>query len=497
MSDSTATTTLEDSTSALMPSKSPLAETHEESTLKRGQRPPVAMVPKQRSIDNVPPQPSEELTSDQEPPSKETTGVSKPAPIPPPTSAKPKHRTSIKELSPPPPTVEEEITTPERQLHDNEVESKIQEKPQPPTASKPVPPPTKPKNKRSLTDVSKDTTINDISSPEEQLNTSIEEQLPTDNNKFSKPSPPRKVKKLVVEPASEGSNNTNTSNIKPVPKPRAKASTNSEKRLSISMEESTTANSSDLGSPVEEGVSSSLGQISTSDTENSLQEISTNFKEIQDFIQDVKEAPILATEGSETGQNPTVKKIGYENVTINLKQDGQLSISAPEGVKEDIEREIKEKKEEMKKQPDITTPESDELSTTNIGSSPVQSSEDPPVGIPPQSIPIPVVTNGGDSDGLYDVPSPNKVAIRMSPEEEDGYDVPKLLRLHTDTPTRQQQQVSSMDSSDYDIPSTFGTSVSQTTPPRGNSVLSDDSLPKDHLSPERDAWGVRRILVLY
>lgn len=510
-------TSLEDCPSSVAPVRPSLIETHEDMLPKKGHHPSVAMVPKMKqttSEDHAPDQDNEPLKETPPPPPPQ---ISKPTPAPPPTSAKPKHRASIKESSPPV-VIEEEKTlkSPERQL-DNEPVTKVQDKPLPPTANKPAPPPTKPKNKRSVTDVTKEG--ND--SVQEELTTSLEEQLPTDNttsnssnSKFSKPSPPRKLKKLVVE-ASDG-------NVKPIPKPRTKSTTAKDKKdveKRLSNEESTTTSGSDLGSPVDETTPrKGVVQEDTSNTE-SLQEIGASLKEIKEFIQEVKETPIIAAEGGteEVGNsNPTVKTIGYENVTINLKQDGQLTISAPEGVKEDVEREIKETHKYTEITiPVITTPPSSEASTTATKDlSPVhlsESMEHHDSNNISRSSPIPIDVNGGDA--LYDVPSPNKVTIRMSPDEEDGYDIPKLLRndmpskqqasSHTDTPPKQQtpshtdtptrQQVTSIDS-DYDMPTTFGGVADETTP-SNNLRLSDSTSPKNHISPERDAWGVRMRII--
>ena len=239
-----------------------------------------------------------------------------------------------------------------------------------------------------------------------------------------------------------------------------------------------------------EGVASIVGVVSE---EDDIKQLDDSLADMQQFIQDNKK-PHPPDPTSPTN-NPTVRKVNYENVTVNMKHDGQLTLSAPDaGNHDDTE----------------TTPTTNEASVDPKTENVVEPRPStPPTDVDniydtPKTTPTPTL----DTTTIYDVPSP----VKDTPSEslydtpaESLYDMPKSPVVGTPpsatppsaTPPCNQDRLSVIEN-EYDLPSSFSISQLTTPTPSTDCRHGDDrpDTPTDHKSPERDAWGVSYYNVL-
>ena len=461
-------------------------------------------------------------------------------PAPPPSSAKPKSKASVKPITPPPPEVNTEQQTKQTASADNEL---IKTKPQPsskpvPPPTKPVPPPTKPK-KRLNTDlllasgktaVEEDTKKdNDLPSVNNDLLT-VNNKIPVSNErrtnsfnttekKFNKPPPPptklRKGQSLTETTTTTAitnetttttneittnettTNETTTTTQKPKPKPRTKLTRDDQSSKSI-----------DLCINEIQTVASTI-ITEEEDKDEDMRDLDASLKDIEQFIQEVKnDKPIVEQE-----DNPTVRKISYENVTVNVKQNGQLTLSAPVEDQEEVGSTTIEEQRLDDLVTDTVPIASDEIDLPTIDSptpptegiydmptSSDNNTTDPVYDTPTSSLVTvndttdPVydtptsspVTLNDTTDPVYDMPSP--VNNQLSVDTTVAYDVPISPVSGTPppetTPTVKPGRLSLIEN-DYDLPTTFGITVD--SPP-------NEEDEEKYVPPERDALGVSLIM---
>ena len=578
------------------PTKSLTPQSSEETSEKRGHHPNVPLKPKMKEqLEEKQESAIEEEPTPEPSPAKEP--IQKP-PAPPPSSAKPKpltpptEKTKMMNSS----NSENAVTTTaaittntdQQQISSKSVQqntvdqvadegSKLQNRPHP----KPAPPPTKPKAKRSVTDatppqLSLDTVNSDIKNTVEEKDDSTTTSTSTtsttsiniddipgkdrspsliEQRKFNKPAPPRKQRK--------NSNEIDTPSHKPKPKPRTKLNKDDSCRYSTEDTPTSLTSQESIAEMGEEGekvvethtttttaaTATATTTAAINETEDQIKELDASLKDIEHFLHEVKkeEGRDKGTEVNDSDSsapppadgvdNPTVKKVNYENVTINVKQDGRLTLTAPtqdENVTEDqtdgqssvpVEEEkgrgIEEEEEEDI--PISVSPSKDETMPAQLQDTPTvnkphpQDPYSPPTTPPPpppdsvdsiydvpKSTPSPgVALNDIDTTTIYDVPSPQGIspvvpAATTATESSSSsiYDVPKSPPQTDDnltTPTNTQARLSLIDS-DYDMPMTFGVppsnNTSSSTLPTGQKEEEEEEETVQHLSPERDAWGV-------
>ena len=232
-----------------------------------------------------------------------------------------------------------------------------------------------------------------------------------------------------------------------------------------------------------------------------MAELDASLKMMENFLQDIKDIknePSTDTTDTEPKpeDNPTVKKVQYENVTLNVKQDGQLTLSAPEechtpSLQKKGEKLIDEQPKvdqpmpkqeeggapnnqprddtggspELKQAEDVgETKEGDQPDKATIDTvqyaqveakSKVPSSEKRPTQVPTnvqqQNNPTPIDEN------VYDVPQTSSPVLKISSEVDDSDDtIYNIPRPQSGSPAQDTSSI-------YDVPSSFSNKNSETS----------------------------------
>jgi hypothetical protein len=222
----------------------------------------------------------------------------------------------------------------------------------------------------------------------------------------------------------------------------------------------------------------------------------------------------------DTGRNSTIlKQVAYENVVLNIKDDGEVSLIAPQKYRNEAD---------LAGTTAVTLPTEDQtnieekeelpLSTVDIGNNHIDiidTSVTPPIippttedntlttdiqvanGTPPiydettmddSTYDVPrIFSPTKDDDGIYDVPR----SLPSSPSIDDIYDKPTVAKEFTPSephpPTTPQKTAEEVE---YDVPVIIG---SMTSTDEG-SAISPTYSSYTGPPPERDPWGYAKIM---
>lgn len=326
-------------------------------TSKKGHRPVTPLKPKIKAI-----------SIDKEP---EETSIPDTPKIPPPTT-KPR---------PPPPAIKPKKKSVKRELeksNDEHIISVISEY----TKENPVTMTTEEESPVTMT-TKENSTLNDVENQkhetneemekkkiEEKIEESIEEKktieekfkedkikdenskvvedvitLPTNENmlpsvslpKFDKPPPPRKPRKPTLQDQTPQVENLVEPKVTPRPKPTPRPRIRSPSAVVISkknevkngIDESVTTVKVEEVNETTVKVEDSVTKVKEENVIDQSLPPLENIDEEAVPIEGVQRPVAIVTKDESDALNPTIKQVNYENVTVNFKEDGQLTLSAP------------------------------------------------------------------------------------------------------------------------------------------------------------------------
>ena len=163
--------------------------------------------------------------------------------------------------------------------------------------------------------------------------------------KFDKPPPPRKPRKPSLRDQTPQVENLVEPKVTPRPKPTPRPRIRSPSAVVISKE-----------NEVKSGIDESVTTVKVEEVNETTVKVEDSSKTVEDVnvtkvkeenvidqspppleiideetvpIEGVQQPVAIVTKDESDVLNPTIKQVNYENVTVNFKEDGQLTLSAP------------------------------------------------------------------------------------------------------------------------------------------------------------------------
>ena len=155
--------------------------------------------------------------------------------------------------------------------------------------------------------------------------------------KFNKPPPPRKPRKPTLQDQTPQVENSVEPKVTPRPKPTPRPRVRSPSAVVISKKNEVKSEFDESVTTVKvEEVNETTVKVEDSVTkvkeENVIDQSPPPLEIIGEEtvpIEGVQQPVAIVTKDESDTLNPTIKQVNYENVTVNFKEDGQLTLSAP------------------------------------------------------------------------------------------------------------------------------------------------------------------------